>query len=124
MELGRPWRRKTTVGLPVARRALLVAAEDENHQIGFFGDGYSRCNSLGVENGIAEHNFVGIPVGFGFGNLAAFGVEDFRVRSYFVLNSLQDADAASRLVAVAAEVDVGGIGADYGDVLVLGFVER
>jgi len=50
-------------------------------------------------------------------------VKYFGVGSNLVLDALEDADAAPGL-SLSAEVYVGGVGADYGDALVLGLVER
>src|SRR5438034_3831473 len=63
-------------GRPGFAGSLLIFAEDQDNDIGLLRDLYSSGDALGVEFRIAEHNFVGIPVWSGFGNFAAFGVED------------------------------------------------
>src|SRR5439155_27121737 len=61
--------------------SLLIAAECENYDVGLTGNFGRILDPFGIERGVTEHNFVGIPVRQRFGNFAAFGVKDGRARS-------------------------------------------
>ena len=84
----------------------------------------SFLNALCVERGVAEHHLVGVPVGRRLSDLATFGEEHFATRAYFALDTLQDADAASGIVAVAAEMNLAGIRTDDGDAPVFCAIKR
>ena len=108
-------------GRPGLAGSLLIFAEDQDNDISLLRDLHGCGDAFGVECRIAEHNFVGIPVGGGFGNFAAFGVEHLGRRSNFVSYTLQNADTASGIVAVSAEMEFSRVRADDRNPLVLRF---
>src|SRR5438132_6316397 len=99
--------------------SLLIVAENQNNDISLLRDLHGCGDAFDVECRIAEHNFVGIPVGGGFGNFAAFGVEHLGRRSNFVFYALQNADTASGIVAVSAEMEFSRVRTDDRNPLVL-----
>ena len=111
-------------GRPSFAGSGFVFAENENDDVRFLSDFDGFRDALRVFNGIAEFDFVGVPIGKRFGDLRAFGVENFGVRADARLDAVENGDAAAGLVAVAAEVHVVRVGADDGDVFVLGGVQR
>ena len=100
---------------PGFARGLLVFSQYEQDHVGLTSYLDSFLNALCVERGISEHHLVGVPVGRRFSDLAAFGEEHFATRAYFVFDTLQDADAASWIVAVAAEMHLACVRTDDGD---------
>jgi hypothetical protein len=83
---------------------LLVSAERQDYEVCCRGNFGGFLDALGVERRIADYHFVGIPIGIGLGDLASEGVEDFRGGAYFSFDRLENADAATRLVAIPAQV--------------------
>src|SRR5713226_10260072 len=109
---------------PSLAGGLLVFSQYEQDHVGLTSHLDSFLNALCVERGISKHHLVGVPVGRRFCNSAAFGKEHFATRAYFVLDTLQDADAASWIVAVAAKMNLARVGTDDGDAFVLRAIER
>src|SRR3984957_5248279 len=112
------------LGSPGLAGGLLVVAQDEDDHVGFLGRLYGFRYARGVAVWIAEDYFVGVPVGKRFGDFRTFSVENFCGRADAMLDSLENADTAAGFIAVATEVNVGGVGADHRDVFVLGGVQR
>src|SRR5713101_3957829 len=109
---------------PGLARGLLVSAENQNGDVRLLRDLNRFLDTLGIARRISEYDFVGVPIGKGLGDLAAQGIEHLGIRSHLVLDSLKHAHTASRIIAVASQVQVRGIGANYGDALVFRFVQR
>ena len=60
---------------PGFARGLFVAAEREEDDVGFRGDFGGFVDAFGIERGIAEDDFVGVPVGSCLGDFASQGVK-------------------------------------------------
>src|SRR6266849_7087858 len=105
-------------GSPGFAGSLFVFAEDEKDDVGFFSDLHRFRDAFGVKNWIAENHFVCVPISRGFGDFHAFGVENFGRASNFLLNALENAYAAAGIVAIATEMEVGGIWTDDSNVFV------
>ena len=58
---------------PGFARRLFVAAEREKDDVGFRGDFGGFVDAFGVERGIAEDDFVGVPIGIRLGDFACRG---------------------------------------------------
>src|SRR5579883_3435216 len=109
---------------PGFARGLFIAAERKDDDIGLAGDGHGFFDALGVERGIAEHDFIGVPIGIGLRDFAAERVENFGGGADFVLDALEETDAAAGIVAVAAEMNLGGVRSDDGDFFIFAFGQR
>ncbi len=104
-----------------------VLADHEDRDVGFLGGFGGGFHAVLLRGRVDQFDVVGkpsVPVVLGVGDLAAFGVDDVSLRADAVLNSLQDADAVRGFAAVSAEVHAVGIGADHGNGLELGEIER
>src|SRR3954468_20587621 len=108
---------------PCFARGLLVFTKYEDDDIRLTRNSHCLLDTLGVQSGIAEHNLVGLPHGIGLCDFAAERVQHFPDGSDLIFNPLQNADTATRLVAVAAKVEIGSVRSDDRNTLVLGAVQ-
>src|SRR5262245_21455445 len=103
---------------------VLVAAEREHNHVRGFGDLDRFCDQFRVALGVVRRRAVAPPVPSLFRDLATFGVIDFDLLADLIAHSFEYADAASGVVAVAAQMNAGRIWADDRDGLQFGAIER
>lgn len=83
---------------PCFARRLLISAKHQDGDICLLRDLHRILNTLCVQDRIAKHDFVRIPIGKALGNLATQGIMNLGIRADLVFNSLKHAHSASRVL--------------------------